>query len=135
METFDDLDDAEQWFAVELAAVDAAMQSAVVAGFDRHVWQTLASAQLAVSLFRSAGSPRNTAFTLNTVGWYLAQLGEYEQAMTHCREALAIFDDIGTAHGRAATLDSMGYIHHQLAQHDEAIACYRQALATMPMRS
>ncbi|HEV7965021.1 MAG TPA: BTAD domain-containing putative transcriptional regulator [Actinoplanes sp.] len=68
------------------------------------------------------------ANTLNTVGFYRAQLGDFTGALHYCRLALVMHQGIGGMDSEAGVWDSLGYIHHGLREYDEAIDCYRKAL-------
>jgi tetratricopeptide (TPR) repeat protein len=68
------------------------------------------------------------ANTLNTVGFYRAQLGDFTGALYYCRLALAMHQEIGEMDSEAGVWDSLGFIHHGLREYDEAIDCYRTAL-------
>jgi tetratricopeptide (TPR) repeat protein len=64
----------------------------------------------------------------NSLGWGHARLGDYPQALAHCREALAIFEEIGYRHGQAMTWDTLGYAHSQRGQYGEAADACRHAI-------
>jgi tetratricopeptide (TPR) repeat protein len=55
-------------------------------------------------------------------------LGDYERALTSCREALAVLVEVGDRDGQAATWDSIGYAHHHLGNHAQAVAAYQHAI-------
>nr|WP_168723524.1 tetratricopeptide repeat protein [Streptomyces sp. SAT1]ANO42124.1 hypothetical protein A8713_033240 [Streptomyces sp. SAT1] len=65
---------------------------------------------------------------LNAVGWYLALLGEYREAIAMCEEALPILQDNGNLRNEAATWDSIGYALHRLGDLDAAVVNYRRSL-------
>ena len=46
-------------------------------------------------LFRTAGSPRGLAWTLNRIGWCHAMLGQPEQALAYCQQALTLGREVG----------------------------------------
>jgi len=79
-------------------------------------------------MFRRAKDPRGETGTLNSVGWILMRLGEYEQGLNTCRQALDLSTRRGFRTLEAETWDSIGYAHHHLGNHDEALASYRKAL-------
>jgi tetratricopeptide (TPR) repeat protein len=64
---------------------------------------------------------------VNNSGWLHVQLGDYQQALTACRQALTFHDELGDCHGQATTWDRIGYGYHHLRQYTEAIACYQRA--------
>jgi tetratricopeptide (TPR) repeat protein len=66
------------------------------------------------------------ADALSSIGWYLAEFGEYKQALAHCQQALTLCRKAGDRQIEAGTLDGLGYAHHHLGQHAEAIACYQR---------
>ncbi|MBU2667829.1 tetratricopeptide repeat protein [Actinoplanes bogorensis] len=69
-----------------------------------------------------------TANTLNTIGFYRAQLGDFAGALEFCERALALYEDSGEADNRAAVWDSLGFIRHGLGEYDVAVECYETAL-------
>ncbi|MCO8273648.1 tetratricopeptide repeat protein [Actinoplanes sp. TRM 88003] len=69
-----------------------------------------------------------TANTLNTIGFYRAQLGDFAGALEACERALALFEHEGDDDSRAAVWDSLGFIRHGLGEFDAAIECYETAL-------
>jgi tetratricopeptide (TPR) repeat protein/transcriptional regulator with XRE-family HTH domain len=68
------------------------------------------------------------AGTLNSVGWMLMRLGDYQQGLDTCREALDLSMRRGFPALAAETWDSIGYAHHHLGNYEEALASYCQAL-------
>jgi DNA-binding SARP family transcriptional activator/tetratricopeptide (TPR) repeat protein len=72
-------------------------------------------------------SRERRATVLNNLGWFHAQLGELDQARTHCQRALELYRDVGSRYGEAVTLDSLAYICDQAGDHAQAIAHYRLA--------
>ena len=89
--------------------------------------RALEHATHARNLYRTLDNPMSEAISLNLVGWYAAQLGEYDTAREHCQAAL-VLQRRHHPDGQAATLDSLGYIEHRSGHHDQAIQHYRQAL-------
>lgn len=82
-----------------------------------------------VSLNRLAAAA-GEASALNGVGWFRAQLGDYDQALLDCQRALTLHHQTGNRNGQASTWDSLGFIHHHRGDTRQAIACYEHALAT-----
>jgi tetratricopeptide (TPR) repeat protein len=89
----------------------------------------LGYAQQVLGLYRTAGDREGQASALNGVGWCHALLGDYPQALAHCRKALTLLQDLGAGdgYGAAATWDSLGYIHRGLADYQQAARCYQHA--------
>ncbi|GIM89946.1 SARP family transcriptional regulator [Paractinoplanes toevensis] len=83
----------------------------------------LAHAEQALEL-----SDHGSANTLNTIGFYRAQLGDFAGALELCERALALYEQSGDADNRAAVWDSLGFIRHGLGEYDAAVDCYRTAL-------
>ncbi|WP_211768546.1 AfsR/SARP family transcriptional regulator [Kutzneria sp. CA-103260] len=82
-----------------------------------------------VDLSRTLGEPAREAAALNQRGYYLAQLGDFDAARTHCEAALAIQRSLDGVAGDAATLDSLGYIAHHSGRHRQAVEYYQEALS------
>ena len=53
---------------------------------------------------KAAGHHTGRARELNAVGWFHAQLGDYEQGLACCQEALDVQREIGDLFGQAETL-------------------------------
>jgi DNA-binding SARP family transcriptional activator len=68
------------------------------------------------------------AQAFNQVGWELAQLGSYPQALRYCRRAIVLIWELGSKHQEPAVLDSLAYIHRQLGHPTEAASYYRRAV-------
>ncbi|MGK5683583.1 BTAD domain-containing putative transcriptional regulator [Actinoplanes sp. URMC 104] len=83
----------------------------------------LAHAEQALEL-----SEFGTANTLNTIGFYRAQLGDFAGALEFCERALALYTDDDDLDNRAAVWDSLGFIRHGLQEYDAAVECYGTAL-------
>jgi len=67
-------------------------------------------------------APRNPNF-LDTYGWILFELGEYEEAVNYLQKALAV-------NAESATIaDHLGDALVKTGKKSEAIAAYRKALA------
>jgi tetratricopeptide (TPR) repeat protein len=99
-------------------------------GDDRHA---LKHATHALDLCRTLDQPVGMASALNQVGWYAAQLGQFDTARSHCQAALTLYQH-HEPDGEAATLDSLGYIAHHTGEHQQAIDYYRQALTVYRVR-
>lgn len=79
-----------------------------------HSWQAL-------ERFRAAGHRGSQAKALNNVGWYHANVGNYELTVTYCKQALSVKE-------HPNTLDSLGYAHHRLGHFPQAFDCFERAL-------
>jgi DNA-binding SARP family transcriptional activator len=88
-------------------------------------------AQLAMDLFRSLGHRPGQAKSLNTIGWYQAQLGRPRQAAANCRRALILSRSVADRVTEALTWDSLGYAQYCLGRHGQAVACYRRSIALL----
>jgi tetratricopeptide (TPR) repeat protein len=85
--------------------------------------------ECALERFKAVGNVAWQSRALNALGWSHANLGEYDRAISVCREALAIQGELGDRHSQGMTLDTIGYAHHHLGQHEHAVDCYERALA------
>lgn len=88
----------------------------------------LAHATRALELFQEAADPVWEADTLNTVGWCLALLGQYEKARQHCHVAFPVLRRYHPP-GAADVLDTLGYIAYHMGHHADALGYLWQALA------
>jgi DNA-binding SARP family transcriptional activator/tetratricopeptide (TPR) repeat protein len=83
----------------------------------------------ALRLLQELDLPAAKAAALNSVGWYSARLGDYEQARVHCEAALPLARRVRHEDIEADILDSLGYIAHHTGHHLEAVGHYRLAAA------
>lgn len=92
--------------------------------------EALARGQLSLQLAGAAGPEAKPvlADALNTVGWELANLGRYRQALTYCQQAVALSQQIGNTHGQPHGLDSLAYVCWHLGRYAEAADAYRRAV-------
>jgi tetratricopeptide (TPR) repeat protein len=90
----------------------------------------LTRSRLSLRLTRTAGPPAepHLAHAFNQLGWMLAQLGRYRQALPYCQHAVALSQRIGNRHTLPHALDSLAYVYRHLGRHAEASDCYRRAL-------
>jgi tetratricopeptide (TPR) repeat protein len=86
----------------------------------------LAHSRQALELFRAADHETGYALSLGIVGWYHALLGDYGQALEHCRRALDLQRRLGGE--MPSTLDSLGFAYHHVGRHAEAAASYERAI-------
>lgn len=92
--------------------------------------EALEHATIALRLFGEVpDEPAAEAIGLNSVGWYAARLGEFDEARTQCEQALAIQRRLHAREDEAITLDSLGYIANGSGRPADAVTLYRQALA------
>ncbi|GAA0623067.1 BTAD domain-containing putative transcriptional regulator [Kutzneria viridogrisea] len=81
-----------------------------------------------LDLVRTLNEPEWEAGALGTMGWYLAQFGDYDTARAHCHAALALHRQHRNLDGEAENLSSLGYIDHHTGRHRQAVDHYQQAL-------
>ncbi|HWF82368.1 MAG TPA: BTAD domain-containing putative transcriptional regulator [Streptosporangiaceae bacterium] len=92
--------------------------------------RALSHAHRARELFELLGEqPAGLAASLNTVGWFEAQLGDTARGLAYCQQALALAQEIDSQVITASTWDSLGYVRHLLGQHAAAVSCYQRAAA------
>jgi DNA-binding SARP family transcriptional activator/tetratricopeptide (TPR) repeat protein len=92
--------------------------------------EALTQARQALCLSQRAGAPAKPtqAQALNVIGWDLANLGRYRQALRYCQRAVALIRQVGSKHHEPSALDSLAYVHRHLGHHAEAADCYRRAV-------
>ncbi len=92
--------------------------------------EALAHSHQALRLCQAGGSEYHSAqaTTLNYVGWQLAMLGRYSQALRYCQRAVALAEQLDDAHAQPAALDSLAYVCRHLGRHTEAAEYYRRAV-------
>jgi tetratricopeptide (TPR) repeat protein len=98
----------------------------VVYGLQDEYPKALHHARLALGISRDAGLPQQ-AYAMNSIGWYHAQFGDYQEALASCQQALTLHREFASTFGEATTLDSIGYAHYHLGDHRQAIDHYQQA--------
>jgi tetratricopeptide (TPR) repeat protein len=81
-------------------------------------------AQRALRLFRVSNHQAEMAYELNAIGWYQAQLGDYDQALSWCEQSLAVYKQLEDLAGEADVCDSLGYAHHHLGHYRIALDYY-----------
>jgi tetratricopeptide (TPR) repeat protein len=82
-------------------------------------------------LFRAAGSEIGVARGLGVVGWCLARVGEYAEALGFCGRALEACKALESGVRSSMEADnwsSLAFIHHQLGDHERSRRYYRRAL-------
>jgi DNA-binding SARP family transcriptional activator/DNA-binding XRE family transcriptional regulator len=92
--------------------------------------EALTHGRQALRLSRTTGAPAGStqAEANNVVGWDLAMLGSYPQALRYCQRAIALTRQLGNKHNEPSMLDSLAYVHRHLGHHAEAADCYRRAV-------
>lgn len=92
--------------------------------------EAVARSRQALRLSQAVGAEAGAlqAEAYNHVGWELAMLGSYPQALPYCRRAVALNWQLGNNHCQPAALDSLAYVHRHLGHHAEAADCYRRAV-------
>jgi DNA-binding SARP family transcriptional activator/transcriptional regulator with XRE-family HTH domain len=92
--------------------------------------EALARSRQALRLSQTAGASANPmqAQACNHVGWDLAMLGSYPQALRYCQRAVALNRQLGNKQQEPPALDSLAYVHRHLGHHAEAADCYRRAV-------
>jgi DNA-binding SARP family transcriptional activator len=91
--------------------------------------RALGHAHRARELFELLHQGAGLAASLNTAGWFEAELGHTEQGLAYCQQGLALAEEIDNQVIAAATWDSLGYVRHLLGQHETAVSCYQRAAA------
>jgi DNA-binding SARP family transcriptional activator/tetratricopeptide (TPR) repeat protein len=89
---------------------------------------SLRHATHALRLLHDLGDSTQEAETLNSMGWFTAQLGDYDKARVLCHTALTRHHGDDNQHGQANALDSLGYIDHHVGRYADALDHYQQAL-------
>ncbi|HTI27181.1 MAG TPA: tetratricopeptide repeat protein [Kutzneria sp.] len=82
----------------------------------------------ALALYRTLDEPVWEADAVNSMGWYAARLGEFDDARKHCEQALVMQRRNGYRDGEAAALDSLGFIAHRTGRHAASVDYYEQSL-------
>jgi DNA-binding SARP family transcriptional activator/tetratricopeptide (TPR) repeat protein len=91
--------------------------------------QALSHAHRARELFEVLDQGSGLAASLNTAGWFEAQLGNTELGLRYCQRALVLAQEADNRVIAAATWDSLGYIRRLLGQYAEAVRCHQLAAA------
>jgi tetratricopeptide (TPR) repeat protein len=74
-----------------------------------------------------AGHPDLRALAINDVGYSVALMGDYQQALTWCEQARELYQECGARFGEAEAWDSIAYAHQHLGHYSQAIDCYQRA--------
>jgi tetratricopeptide (TPR) repeat protein/transcriptional regulator with XRE-family HTH domain len=130
-------EDATEHFEQALAlAGDDALQQANTHRMLAAAWEqrgddrvAMKHTSQALALYRTLDEPVWEADAVNSMGWYAARLGDFDDARRHCERALAMQRRNGYRDGEAAALDSLGLIAHRTGRHAASVDCYEQSLA------
>ena len=92
--------------------------------------EALAHSRQALRLCQAGGSECRSAeaAALNYIGWQLAMLGRYSQALRYCQRAVALAEQLDDAHALPPALDSLAYVCRHLGRHTDAAEYYRRAV-------
>ncbi len=78
-----------------------------------------------ITLTRELNMRRDLTTTLNALGQRLAELGRYEEALTHLLEAAALFSKFGDEGNELKTLVAISYVYeHSPANYAETLATW-----------
>ncbi|MEW2288562.1 tetratricopeptide repeat protein [Streptomyces sp. NPDC047841] len=99
-----------------------------VRSFQRRYAEGLENARRSLAIARSLGGRWEIARSIAIMGWFLAALGEYQDALAACEEALPLLRATGNRHDEAGVRGNIGYIRQRLGDLDGAIADYRASL-------
>jgi len=95
---------------------------------ERDFVQAVNHAELAFSLYRTAGNRVGQSAMFNRLGLYYAELGKYDDALACCQQAVDLCRELGDRYAEAGALDSLGYVRYQLRHFEAARQCYQDAL-------
>ncbi|MFD0318595.1 AfsR/SARP family transcriptional regulator [Streptomyces flavalbus] len=96
---------------------------------DRGDWRSaLVHDRDVLRLVREHGLGAVEAEALNHVGWDLAQLGSYAEALDYCTQSLDLARAGGDQRIEAAAWDSLGLIHRLELRREQALEAYGHAL-------
>ncbi|WP_433473704.1 ATP-binding protein [Spirillospora sp. CA-142024] len=141
-----DRPEAMAWFAVEMPALQAAMNQAAAAGFDQHVWrlawaatvflrrsgrhtERVALHRIGLDAARRAGDRAVQATSMRLLGDGLNRLGRQEDALPLLRTSLAECESIDDARGVFQTHLSLTRLYDSLGSNAEALAHAERALS------
>lgn len=132
-----DVDGADEPVALMLGQLDrlppkdrmlAERYASRVRSFQRRYAEGLQNARRSLAIARSLGGQWEIARSIAITGWFLAALGEYQDALAACEEALPLLRATGNRHDEAGTRGNIGYVRQRLGDLDGAIADYRASL-------
>ncbi|MDB4874625.1 MAG: diguanylate cyclase [Gemmatimonadetes bacterium] len=84
---------------------------------------------LALALQRGVGNERETANSLNNLGFvYSTDLADYPKSLSYHLEALAIRERTGDKSGVALSLNNIGIVYGRLREFDQALSYFNRAL-------
>ncbi|WP_433463373.1 tetratricopeptide repeat protein [Spirillospora sp. CA-128828] len=134
------------WFAVEMPALQAAMNQAAAAGFDQHVWrlawaatvflrrsgrhtERVALHRIGLDAARRAGDRAVQATSMRLLGDGLNRLGRQGDALPLLRTSLAECESIDDTRGVFQTHLSLTRLYDSLGSNAEALAHAERALS------
>ncbi|MET0342241.1 MAG: protein kinase [Polyangiales bacterium] len=91
--------------------------------------EALRHARMSLEAQRRAGSLRDIADSLGLAGFFLAELGVYDEAETFLREQVQLGQRIGSLRDVSYGQLNLGAIHARRGQHEQAEPMLREALA------
>jgi DNA-binding SARP family transcriptional activator/tetratricopeptide (TPR) repeat protein len=93
-----------------------------------HIAEALHAARQALQLYRTTGHRAGEAHALNAVGWQLALLGSYSQALGYCEQSLQLATSLELHVVAAQAWDSIGFARHHLKEPERAISSYQHSI-------
>ena len=132
-----DHDSAWAWFTVERTNLLTAVDQAVRAGADEHVWRLpwalssylgrtgswhdwLTSSEVALAATRRIGDPRAEATVLRVIGRVHTLTGDHPPAEAALRESLRVFARLADVVGQAHTHQAISLAHERAGNLDDA---------------
>lgn len=131
-----DLDTAEQHYRSALETSDAWVKGFALRQLGVLAWQrgergpdAVGRVEHARAVFREAGERRGEAMSLLSLADFRADLGKWEEALSHCRTAVDAFEEIGAEWSVAWARCSLGWILTGTGRASEAVLEYQAAIA------
>lgn len=93
--------------------------------------RALRYASYALRRYRSLNMPAGQTRELTVIGWYLAQLGDYDKARTQCAAALGLARRRGQVEDEGLNLGILGHIAYHTGRHNAAVNYLGQALTIL----
>ncbi|MDG4825100.1 BTAD domain-containing putative transcriptional regulator [Asanoa sp. WMMD1127] len=148
-ERFKSREESLAWFDVERSALLAAVTSAWVGRFDRHVWQLAwslenylqwqgrwpdraATLRTALAAATRLGDRIEQARAHRCLGLAYAHLDDYVSAHAHLRDALTLYRDSDERMGQVHTHENLSTTLERQGDHDAALAHAQRALELFP---
>ncbi len=144
-DTFDTVDEAMAWFAVEHAPLLAAVRQADEARLDAHTWQLawalstfndrqghwadqVAIMRIALEATRRAGDPGARALVHRGLALIFCRLARYDEADVQCRYALELYVELDDQVGQAAAYQNLAWVAGRLQRNEQGLAYAQKAL-------